>query len=400
MGDSAARWARGLDAVPVALVTVDVLDRTVVAANVALRALLGGGEPVGVRLVDLFEEGSAGGIDVALTLGSSVSWEAAALVCDGGRSTPVELLPGVPHAVDGQLVSVVAVREMASGLVDELVMRAHDVLGEGVLIGDGERLVYANEAACALYGRTLDELRGAGPLFALLVPDEQARITTLLEERAASGTAPPDRHETVIARPDGSTVEVEMSVKAAVRANHVRTITIVRDISDRRAVTRALAGLALEDALTGLANRRLLLDRIGQSVARSGRQGDKSDHLLFIDLDRFKSINDELGHAAGDEALKEVARRLRVVVRPSDTVARLGGDEFVVLAEGLDTTEEADAFAQRLRDAIGEPMAAAGQRLHLSASVGVQPIGQDPSADPAALLQRADAAMYRAKRER
>ena len=148
---------------------------------------------------------------------------------------------------------------------------------------------------------------------------------------------------------------------------------------------------AVHDPLTGLANRTLLRDRLEQALARSRRKGGASG-LLFVDLDNFKQVNDEYGHATGDAVLVELGKRLQKAVRPSDTVARLGGDEFVVVCEELDE-ETAVALGQRLHDALEHPLVIDGIEHRLSASIGIA-LGQ---ADPDGLLGNADAAVYRAK---
>jgi diguanylate cyclase (GGDEF)-like protein len=152
---------------------------------------------------------------------------------------------------------------------------------------------------------------------------------------------------------------------------------------------------ALHDALTGLPNRVLFLERLAQSVEAAARRSIHSA-VLFIDVDRFKSVNDIAGHAAGDQLLIGVARRLREVLRPADTVARLGGDEFVVLCENLyDVQKEAVAIAERICKTMTQPFSAAGNELFTSASVGLAFVR--PGDDPHVLVARADSAMYMAK---
>jgi diguanylate cyclase (GGDEF)-like protein len=148
---------------------------------------------------------------------------------------------------------------------------------------------------------------------------------------------------------------------------------------------------AVHDPLTGLANRTLLRDRLEQALARSRRRGGASG-LLFVDLDNFKRVNDEYGHATGDTVLIELGRRLQRGVRPTDTVARLGGDEFVVVCEELDE-QTAVALGRRLREALVQPLLIGRVEHRLSASIGIA-LGQ---ADPDGLLGNADAAVYRAK---
>ena len=156
-----------------------------------------------------------------------------------------------------------------------------------------------------------------------------------------------------------------------------------------------LSHQALHDALTGLPNRVLFLEQLAQSVEMAARRSIHSV-VLFIDIDRFKSVNDIAGHAAGDQLLVGVARRLREVLRPADTVARLGGDEFVVLCENLyDAQKEAVAIAERIVETMAQPFSTAGNELFTSASVGLAFVR--PGDDPHVLVARADSAMYMAK---
>jgi len=165
-----------------------------------------------------------------------------------------------------------------------------------------------------------------------------------------------------------------------------------KDVTDRMWLERQ----ALHDPLTRLPNRLLLMDRVRQALARMHRS-KKRIALLFIDLDRLKAINDNLGHAVGDQVLISVAERLSETLRDSDTVARLGGDEFVILAEDLDSDAEALAIAERAVHALEEPFELGSIEVAMFASVGVS-ISRDPEADPEELLREADVAMYRAKR--
>ncbi len=156
-----------------------------------------------------------------------------------------------------------------------------------------------------------------------------------------------------------------------------------------------LTFFANHDALTGLPNRAMFGERLAQALARAQRNGRKVA-VMFLDLDRFKIINDTLGHDAGDRLLQEVATRLRNCLRESDTIARQGGDEFVVLVEDMNGTAQAAGVAQKILDAVAEPYELSGQDYHVTASIGVSVYPEDGS-DMQALLKNADIAMYRAK---
>ena len=167
------------------------------------------------------------------------------------------------------------------------------------------------------------------------------------------------------------------------------------DISERKLAEQRIEELATRDALTQLPNRRLLTDRLSQGILAAQRSGGLIA-ALFIDLDRFKTINDSLGHAAGDELLRTVADRLQQLMRKGDTLARIGGDEFVVVLEALRVPEDAGAVAQKIISVLSEPYAIAGKTLMTSASIGISVFPGD-AADGPTLVRNADMAMYFAK---
>lgn len=172
-----------------------------------------------------------------------------------------------------------------------------------------------------------------------------------------------------------------------------------RDISKRVIAEQHLKKIATHDDLTRLPNRNLLFDRLIQALARAKRHNAKVA-LLFVDLDRFKKINDSLGHEAGDLVLKETARRMTKTLREEDTVARMGGDEFVIVLQDIHDTGEAELVAEKLLDAIGQPIAietdSGSEERVVGASIGVSLFPQDGS-DAGTLISRADSAMYAAK---
>ncbi len=163
------------------------------------------------------------------------------------------------------------------------------------------------------------------------------------------------------------------------------------DVTDRVWLERQ----ALHDPLTSLPNRLLLMDRARQALARLHRS-DGVVAMLFVDLDKFKAINDNLGHDVGDRLLRSVSERLAELMRDSDTVARLGGDEFVILAEDIEGEDEALALAERVLDALEHPFPLGSAEVAVVASVGIS-VSRRPDSDPAAMLREADVAMYRAK---
>jgi diguanylate cyclase (GGDEF)-like protein/PAS domain S-box-containing protein len=275
------------------------------------------------------------------------------------------------------------------------------------------RLLRVNRALSGILGYTVDELEQR-TLADVTHPDDRAsllELTQRLHDTAAdAGTEPgepggPDDPDGLTFQKrclhaDGHLLWVELHTSAiddAVGACHY-AVTQIDDVTDRRAETERLSALALQDPLTGLANRSLLTDRLDQALTRTARTY-RPVAVLMCDLDGFKPVNDSHGHAAGDEILREVAARLREVVRTSDTVARIGGDEFVVLCEDLDQAEIAEVVARRIRQRLREEYTLDdGTVVRLSGSVGIA-TGGGPNLAAEALLEEADRAMYAAKRE-
>ncbi len=203
--------------------------------------------------------------------------------------------------------------------------------------------------------------------------------------------------EVVGRRRDGTTFPLEVAV-SDVGADVGLFTGVLKDVTERKEFEERLAHQAVHDPLTGLANRTLLLEHLEHVRARLPRHPGIVA-LLFVDLDRFKLVNDTLGHDAGDEVLTTIARLLRKAVRPEDMVARVGGDEFVVICSDLADPSEVEAIAQRVSQSLNVPQRVRGREVFLSASVGV--VFTDNAARTGSeLLQDADAAMYQAKEQR
>jgi diguanylate cyclase (GGDEF)-like protein/PAS domain S-box-containing protein len=230
-------------------------------------------------------------------------------------------------------------------------------------------------------------------------PDDRAALTQALEAHLSS-SGHHFEHEHRIQHRDGA-YRWMLARGMAVRDGQGRAIRIVgsqTDVTARKEAEERLQHDALHDALTGLPNRVLFLDRLDQAIRRAQRSTPTpAAAVLFVDLDRFKLVNDSLGHQVGDELLKAVARRLESAVRPPDTVARLGGDEFTLLLDGVSDVHEAALVAERVHATLKTPFEIDDRELHLDASIGIALAVAD--AAPDAVLRDADVAMYRAKAE-
>jgi diguanylate cyclase (GGDEF)-like protein/PAS domain S-box-containing protein len=178
-------------------------------------------------------------------------------------------------------------------------------------------------------------------------------------------------------------------------ASRILLMASIRDIAKRKLVEDTLQRQALTDPLTGVANRTVFMDRVSQALRRLERSSTLIG-VVYLDLDRFKVINDSLGHELGDRLLVKVADRTLAALRPTDTLARLGGDEFVILSEGLTVSEDARHLAERVCRSIGEPFVLGEESIVCTASAGVATTA-DATHSPRALLQEADLALYRAK---
>jgi diguanylate cyclase (GGDEF)-like protein/PAS domain S-box-containing protein len=171
--------------------------------------------------------------------------------------------------------------------------------------------------------------------------------------------------------------------------------TLSTDVTALKHVERQLSALARTDSLTGLANRHQFDEKLLEALARAARTG-KAMALMFLDIDLFKTINDSLGHAAGDEVLKEFARRLKLAVRTTDSIARLAGDEFVIILEGLNDRAEPQAIARKILSQISRPFDIGGREQQVSTSLGIA-FHKDGAITPSELLAQADHALYEAK---
>jgi diguanylate cyclase (GGDEF)-like protein len=196
---------------------------------------------------------------------------------------------------------------------------------------------------------------------------------------------------------DGSIICFESTSRAILDENGAisEVVSVSRDVSERRRAEEQIEYQAYHDALTGLPNRLLFRDRLTIALAHAKRQHTPLV-VMFLDLDRFKNVNDTLGHSLGDELLRVVAERLRSVLREGDTIARMGGDEFTVLLSDLKHAGDAAKIAQKLLDTVAEPVRAEGHELYLTTSIGIALFPSDGDTAEV-LLKNADTAMYRAK---
>jgi diguanylate cyclase (GGDEF)-like protein/PAS domain S-box-containing protein len=259
------------------------------------------------------------------------------------------------------------------------------------------RLVRWSPQAERLFGWRADEVLGM-PIDGnpLLHEADRSAVTELLT-RLMSGEEPRTTGQTRNNRKDGKTIWCEWYHSCLLddHGNIVSILSFVQDVSARIQAEERLQHMATRDALTGLPNRLLLQERLTQAIAQAKRAGRRVG-VLFIDLDRFKNVNDTLGHRIGDELLKEVSHALSGALREVDLVARLGGDEFMVVIENFDEPTVLGRIAQKLLDAVARPFRIEEHDIYVTSSIGIS-VYPDDSDDPEELLKHADVAMYRSK---
>ncbi len=257
------------------------------------------------------------------------------------------------------------------------------------------RVVRSNLALARFLGASTDDLQGR-LLHEFVHLDDRSGLAELNRE-ATTGDCETLEIEVRWLRLDGDVAWGIASVALSGTPGEAQDLVVqVQDTTHRRHAQDLLAHVALHDPLTGQPNRILALDRIQKALERSRRNG-KSVALLVCDVDRFKVVNDSLGHAVGDQVLVEVARRVSGALRGGDTAGRLGGDEFVVLCEDVVDERAAVIVAERLLHATREPIVIDGRSLAPTVSIGIA-LAVSPETDPTSLLRDADNAMYRAKK--
>jgi diguanylate cyclase (GGDEF)-like protein/PAS domain S-box-containing protein len=265
---------------------------------------------------------------------------------------------------------------------------------EAIVVQSDERIVYANPAAANLFGATGGEnLRGLA-VADFVHPDHRRNFRA--HERHLQGSQQSDLKAEKFVRLDGEVRDVEVVMASVTYGGKPATQILTRDITERRRAEEQLLHDAFHDSLTGLPNRALFLDHLNLAVNHSRRRRGSLFAVLFIDLDRFKVINDSLGHMVGDELLVAIARRLEICLRDGDTIARLGGDEFTILLDGITDYGDAQRVAERIQEVLEQPFSLAGRELFVTASVGIKYSGGGDE-QPEELLRDADTAMYCAK---
>ncbi len=267
----------------------------------------------------------------------------------------------------------------------------------GIVIDCGGKPVFANRTFADVFGYDgPDEILALQSLDPVYAPSDIKRIQHYRDARKRGESAPED-YEYQGRRKDGSLIWLQSRVRSILWKGQRAVQSTIADITLRKEYEERLQRQANFDWITDLPNRVLALDRLNSAVI-SARRHDRKVGLLYIDLDHFKKVNDTLGHAAGDQLLKQAAGRIKRCVREEDTVARLSGDEFAIVLPDINAAMDTETVANKILEAFSLPFDLDGQEAFVTASIGVT-VCPDDGDDPNVLIQNADAAMYRAKEQ-
>lgn len=318
----------------------------------------------------------------------------ATMPAGNGRLMPVE---GTYSQVSASARGAVIVAHPAEGERAPKSRLMEDVLSslpEAVAIEHGNHILYTNHAFTAMFGYSSDEAGGES-LSALIVPEarmnEHARLLQAVNEKGRISV------ETIRTAKSGEAVQVSLQI-APLRVDgaEVGYVFSFRDSGELKLAEARLQHDAMRDALTGLPNRALFMDRLTQALNRRARRPEQGCGVIHLTLDRFKEINDALGHTAGDDLLKSIALRLSAALRPEDTAARFGGNHFVLLVENISSTADLEIVAARVLGEIERPFNVDGHALQPGARLGAAMAGAGTiSADQ--LVHEADSALFRAR---
>jgi diguanylate cyclase (GGDEF)-like protein/PAS domain S-box-containing protein len=295
---------------------------------------------------------------------------------------------------------------------EERYRRLVELSPEGIAIYCEGKIVYINAAGAKLMGAVSPESILEMPFLNFVHSDYIDVLEMSLENIIKYHQKMNLTEQKLVRIMDGIIIDVEIAGIPATYQGKMAVQIIIRDITERKRAQEQLLHEAFHDALTGLPNRALFMDRLGQAIRRSLEYPDYKFAVLFLDLDRFKIVNDSLGHIMGDKLLVTFAKRLEKCIKPSDTVSRLGGDEFTVLLEDIDNLEEALTLANQIHHEVKEPFYLEGHDVFTSVSIGIVVSPRElaehrlevpnktvflPYKNPEEVLRDADIAMYRAK---
>lgn len=314
-----------------------------------------------------------------------------------GHYQPVEIIDSY-QCLDDQEFSICVIRAIShrddrNRRIQLMEFSVDSMLDSAMWVDSESRILFANDATCRNLGYAHDELIG------MSIHDIDSNMT---KESWRSGWVKLLRKksmtfEAVYLKKSGEKLPVEVNANYLKVHDQEISCVFVRDITDRKMHEQELVRIATHDALTGIPNRACLYDRAEHAILINKRNGSYCS-LMIVDLDRFKLVNDTLGHDAGDYLLKVLSSRMVALLRESDTVARLGGDEFAIFIDSIEKVDECAVLADRVVKAVAEPVNYKGKIIRPGASIGIA-IAPNDADDISSLLKCSDIAMYQAKRE-
>ncbi|HSN21101.1 MAG TPA: EAL domain-containing protein [Usitatibacter sp.] len=323
-----------------------------------------------------------------------------------GREIDVSLSVAPIYGADGMVIGTMMtladisrrkIAEQALRESEEQLRLAMDAAQMGIWYWECEtdRFLHSEGLSVLFGGRPSDPMSHYRTFQQRLHPEDRELLEATLRHAVRRGTDFQVDYRVIW--PDGSThwLTNRGQIHRGADGRAQRVIGVAMDITDRKLAEQRIAHMAHHDALTGLPHRVLLRDRIQQAIAHAHRDGTQLA-VLFLDLDRFKTINDSLGHQLGDRLLQSVASRILVCVREGDTVARVGGDEFVIVIPGISSSADASAVGAKILEVLASAFHLNGNDLHVSGSIGISLYPSD-GADAEMLMRNADTAMYHAK---
>ncbi|MHB8240902.1 MAG: putative bifunctional diguanylate cyclase/phosphodiesterase [Solirubrobacteraceae bacterium] len=324
------------------------------------------------------------------------------LLVASAKSTPPQvtsaleaLVTQLALALEGARLSEEIHRQHSEARFASLVQHASDLI---TVVGPDATITYQSPSSERVLGYPPHELLGTR-FDRLVAPEDASRLLNLLADGSAYARGDGEVIECTLRHRDGTLRQFEILHTNLLSDEHVCGIVLnARDISERKAFEEQLAHQAFHDPVTNLPNRALFVERVRHAIGRARREGNELG-VIFLDIDDFKTINDSLGHGAGDATLIDVAKRLSESIRSSDTAARFGGDEFVVLLEDLEDVQTAVEVAERILEDLRRPLTVAGKELQLRGSIGISILEGRSAASADDLIRDADAAMYIAKRD-